>query len=174
MLKSCHVVNSLSSSCLLLAKNADQRKTGWNDQQTSLATCMTEISELGLEQCSSPGWSDHKCQKMCLRRRIQRLYCLDEWIILISISELCQEVGRICMLRTGIKGSAVDFLQVGTTTLAIYFTMLAFYCVHLLWAILFWKLCQLHWYGANATSKEDKCISKQVIFHIPKTTALLD
>lgn len=116
MLKSCHVVNSLSSSCLLLAKNADQRKTGWNDQQTSLATCMTEISELGLEQCSSPGWSDHKCQKMCLHQRIQRLYCLDEWIILISISELSQEVGRICMLRTGIKGSAVDFLQVGTTT----------------------------------------------------------
>lgn len=103
-------------------------------------------------------FEDRKCQKMCLHRRIHRLYCLDEWIILISISELSQEVGRICMLRTGIKGSAVDFLQVGTTTLAIYFTMLAFYCVHLLWAILFWKLCQLHWYGANATSKEDKCI----------------
>lgn len=81
---------------------------------------MTKISELGLEQCSSPGWSDHKCQKMCLRQRIQRLYCLDERIILISISELSQEVGRICMLRTGIKGSAVDFLQVGTTTYLFY------------------------------------------------------
>ena len=122
MLKSCHVVNSSSSSCLLLAKNADQRKNGWNDQQTSLATCMTKISELGLvEQCSSPGSSDRKCQKMCLRRRIQRLYCLDEWIILISISELSQEVGRICMLRTGLKGSAVDFLQVGTTTYLFYY-----------------------------------------------------
>lgn len=124
MLKSCHVVNSLSSSCLLLAKNADQRKNGWNDQQTSLATCMTKISELGLEQCSSPGSSDHKCQKMCLHWRIQRLYCLDEWIILISISELSQEVRRIRMLRTGIKGSAVDFLQVGTTTYLFYYAVI--------------------------------------------------
>ena len=134
MLKNHRVVNSLNNLCLYWPRMLPKRKKSWcNDQQKekSLATCVTKISEL-----NSSGWMIINAKNCACAEGFKDLTALMNGSLLISIFELSQEFRRILYVEDRAQRVGCR-LRFKLALQPIYFTMLAFYFVHLLWEIVF-------------------------------------
>ena len=122
MLKNHHVVNSLNNSCLSWPRMEPKRKKSWcnGQQKENVFSYLCDQNLRAQSVLNSSGWMIINAKNGACAEGFKDLTALMNGSLLISIFELSQEFRRICMLRTELKGSAVDSLQVGTTTYLLY------------------------------------------------------